>query len=70
MTTSVLCPVEQKRDYIRQIVLDGKDAMLRAEVRYGDACRNGHNTFAITGSLFEQSGYRGGEEKTRLISGP
>lgn len=29
-----------------------KDEMIRAEVRFADNCRNGHNTFSITGETF------------------
>ena len=30
----------------------GKNALIKAEVRYDDECNNGHNTFAITGEIY------------------
>lgn len=67
--TSVLSSVDQKRDFIKQVKHDGEDAIFRAEVRYGDDCKNGHNTFSVTGTLFERKFSRG-EEKLRLLHGP
>ena len=32
---------------------NGKPAVLIVEIRYDDECKNGHNTFAITGNLYE-----------------
>lgn len=29
----------------------GKGAIIQAEVRFDDSCRNGHNTFAVTGTI-------------------
>lgn len=31
----------------------GKNAQIIAELRFDDECKNGHNTFAITGEIFE-----------------
>ena len=30
----------------------GKNAVIKAEVRYDDQCGNGHNSFAITGEIY------------------
>ena len=34
---------------------DGQPCVLIAEVRYDDKCNNGHNTFTITGGLYDRS---------------
>ncbi|RPH88507.1 MAG: hypothetical protein EHM66_00430 [Deltaproteobacteria bacterium] len=33
---------------------NGKPCTLIAEIQYDDECKNGHNTFSITGSLYEK----------------
>lgn len=41
----------QKREFRKDITYYGKPALIKAEVRYDDQCSNGHNSFAITGSI-------------------
>lgn len=41
-----------RADYIDQ---DGQPCVLIATIRYDDRCGNGHNTFAITGDLYDTS---------------
>jgi hypothetical protein len=43
----------QKRTFTKVgVEIDGDLVDVIAEVRYDDECRNGHNTFAITGSVY------------------
>jgi hypothetical protein len=46
----------------RDIVGDywGRDATIRAEVRYNDECKNGHNTFTVTADIRSQLKLIGG----------
>lgn len=57
--TSILTK-NQKRAY-RTEYFDGNEnpCVLIATVRYDDQCGNGHNSFAITGDLYEQYPQRG-----------
>jgi hypothetical protein len=43
---------------------DGKLCIIVAKVRYDDQCNNGHNSFAITGELFEPYRQQGEPRKT------
>lgn len=43
----------QARDFEARWHEDGVDYWLRATVRHDDRCNNGHNTFSITGVLYE-----------------
>jgi hypothetical protein len=52
----------QKKSFKKFITIDGKSAAIVAEVRYDDECKNGHNTFSITGNIYES--YRRPGEST------
>ena len=43
----------QHRTERARIDFDGKPADLYANIRYDDQCGNGHNSFAITGSVYK-----------------
>jgi len=49
---SILTKKQVKTYGPRSISGWGTNALIRAEVRYDDECRNGHNTFAITGDIY------------------
>ena len=56
---------DQKKKFRAEYTDDnGHACVLVATVRYNDECRNGHNSFAITGSLYDRSGYISGESST------
>lgn len=42
----------QKKIFKKDIMVDGKQGRIVAEVSYDDACGNGHNSFAITGTVY------------------
>lgn len=42
---------DQKKVFTKAIQYDGKPAIIEATVRYDDQCGNGHNSFAITGTI-------------------
>jgi len=44
---------DQKKVFSKQVMVDGARGRIEVEIRYDDNCRNGHNTFTITGSLYE-----------------
>lgn len=48
----------QKQQHVKHFIENGKKHTLFIYIRHDDQCGNGHNTFAITGSLYE------GEHKT------
>lgn len=50
LPASKLATCTKTREYHgRQIMFEGRLTNVRATVRYDDTCRNGHNSFAITG---------------------
>jgi len=49
---SVLTKKQVKTYGPRPVTGWGKNALIRAEVRYDDECGNGHNSFAITGEIY------------------
>ena len=49
---SVLTKKQEKTYGPRPISGWGKNAQIKATVRYDDRCGNGHNTFSITGEIF------------------
>lgn len=44
-----------KQRWISESRTCGKNEFMRAEIRFDDDCRNGHNTFAITCDIFERT---------------
>jgi len=42
---------KQVREYRKTFEENGRKYLLKAFVRYDDSCRNGHNTFVVTGEL-------------------
>ena len=67
MTTITL---DQKKHFRTEYTDDNGDiCVLIATVRYDDQCRNGHNTFAITGELYDRAQRIPGEAKTKHSSG-
>lgn len=54
-TNSVLTKKQVKTFRTEYTNEDGQPCVLIAEVRYDDECNNGHNTFAITGELYDRS---------------
>ena len=53
--TSVLTK-KQVKTFKKAYVEAGREYVLRAQVRYDDACDNGHNTFSITGEIWRARG--------------
>ena len=51
MTTDSVLTYNQKKTFTKTYVKGGETFRITAEVRYDDECRNGHNTFAITGEI-------------------
>ena len=49
----------QTKKFKKEIMIDGKLALIVACIRYDDNCNNGHNSFAITGEIGEQYRYPG-----------
>ena len=45
----------QKKQIVKHFREDGKDYTLFINLRFDDNCNNGHNSFAITGSLYEKT---------------
>ena len=54
MKKSILTKSQVKL-YSKQIKIDGKDGRIDVTVRYDDECGNGHNSFAITGELYDHT---------------
>lgn len=46
----------QKQVFWKQIDFEGKKRWLEINIRYDDECGNGHNTFAITGTVWKRQG--------------
>lgn len=55
MTTTTKAPTIQKQVKLfrKDLAIDGKPVTIIAEVRHDDECKNGHNSFAITGEVYE-----------------
>lgn len=51
MSTSILTS-EQVKTFNKIVRYDGERCLLTVTLRYDDQCRNGHNTFSITGELW------------------
>lgn len=51
MSTTVLTP-SQKKTLSRTYTENGQEYTIFAHVRYDDECRNGHNTFSLTGEIW------------------
>jgi hypothetical protein len=49
----------QKKEYRKDYFSNGKPETIIATVRYDDECGNGHNTFAITASIYTTYRYPG-----------
>lgn len=58
----------QKKTFRKDYVEDGKPHAIIAEVRYDDECGNGHNSFAITATLYGPDRIPG-EDTTKSPSG-
>lgn len=58
METGALWTKQKWVSEARSISGDGQPAKIIAEIRFDDDCNNGHNTFAITGSIYRK-GQRG-----------
>lgn len=43
---------EQKRLLRKKFSRDGVSYVLKVEVRHDDSCKNGHNSFSVTGELY------------------
>lgn len=61
LPTSVLTK-RQVKGFLKEIKINGKTAIIKVRVEYDDSCGNGHNTFSITGSMYETGYYRKDEE--------
>ena len=51
MKKSIRNPQDARRTFTKTYTEDGETFRIVADVRYGDALRNGHNTFLVTGSI-------------------
>lgn len=58
----------QVQKHVKHFKEDGKPHTLFIELRYDDECGNGHNTFAITGSLYEGNYQSEPKNERNLIS--
>jgi hypothetical protein len=45
----------QRKSFVTEWTESGVDRKLVATVRHDDDCRNGHNTFSLTGTLYEKT---------------
>ena len=54
----IILTKNQKRNWIKTYLEDGRVYRITATARYDDECCNGHNTFAITGQIDEKRGNR------------
>lgn len=66
MSVSILTK-KQTKTFRKDYTEDGKPCVIIAEVRYDDECGNGHNSFGITGTLYDS--YRCPGESTVQSSG-
>ena len=55
-----------RKDYVDE---SGQPCVLIATVRYDDQCKNGHNTFSISGDLYDRSEYIRGESTITHANG-
>jgi len=60
MEESILTRNQKKTFTVNEVILDGHNVDIVAEVRHDDECGNGHNTFTITGTV-----YRAGRRSDR-----
>lgn len=44
----------QSKTVQKRFIEDGKNHLLNVTIRYDDMCKNGHNTFSITGELYHR----------------
>jgi len=51
LPTSIITK-NQKKQIVKHFKEDGENRTLFVNLRYDDGCRNGHNTFGITGSMY------------------
>lgn len=58
----------QKREYRKDVTIDGQPAVIVATVRHDDDCGNGHNSFAVTADVYEPH-YQRGEPSLKHASG-
>jgi hypothetical protein len=42
----------QYKTFEKDIMVDNKEGKIKIKIRYDDECGNGHNSFAITGSIY------------------
>ena len=45
----------QERKFVKNFEREGKKYVIEATVRHDDSCKNGHNTFSITGEMVDGS---------------
>lgn len=49
----------QKKEWRKDITVNGEPVTIIAEVRHDDECGNGHNSFSVTGEIYEKYPQRG-----------
>ena len=54
-TTLSILTKNQKKQIVKHFKEDDKNYTLFIDLRFDDECNNGHNTFAITGSLYQKT---------------
>ena len=57
MKKSILTKSQVKK-YSKHIEIDGKDGRIDVTVRYDDSLGNGHNSFSITGAIYDHPTYK------------
>jgi len=58
----------QKKQFKKETIIDGKLALVVLNMKHDDDCNNGHNTFSMVVDIYEKYGYQG-EPTVKLSDG-